>query len=517
VFHLNSGNHLLTIDMGTSAAKATIFSRNFERVATASKDQTTLRPRPGWAEQDPENWWKLVSSAVREALNKSRVDPEDIAVVGVTAQMHGSVPVDKEGNPLMNCIIWAEVRARAEAAELNKKISQIPSLRGLTIWAYYTAAKIMWMKKNRPEIYRRIHKVLLPKDYIRFKLVKEFGTDITDAGGSQMYDRQKGVWNSPLLEAMGISESILPQIGNTADIAGEVTEDAARETGLRQGTPVIFGGGDGGFIRVGLGEIDVGDAYVYLGTAPAAYICVDREIKDTEQVYCTPLPNQPGKWLIGGFNGPTTASMSWYKEELGNLEVEAAEKLGISVYQMMDREAEKINPGSDGLVILPHFQGERTPLYTTDAKATIFGLRLGHTRAHIIRAILESVGYAARSVTEIAEEKYGADFSHLRLYGGGAKSKIWRQIMADIFGKPVLIPKETEVGSLGLAYTAAVGIGWYNNIDEIGIRPNPITAKIQPNPEDSKTYQSMFEIYQRLDHNMMEIYDMARAIDIGSA
>jgi sugar (pentulose or hexulose) kinase len=224
---------------------------------------------------------------------------------------------------------------------------------------------------------------------------------------------------------------------------------------------------------------------------------------------------QPKKWLIGGFNGPTTASMFWYKDQLGSIEVAAAEKEGISVFQMMDKEAEKISPGSEGLIILPHFQGERTPLYTTDAKATMFGLRLGHTRAHIIRAILESVGYATRSVTEIAEKKYGATFSRVRLYGGGAKSRIWRQIMADIFGKPVLIPKETEVGSLGLAYTASVGIGWYKSLEEIGVRPNPIVETVQPNKDSSKIYQSIFEIYQQLDQNMLEIYEMTRKLDLG--
>lgn len=505
----------MTIDMGTSAAKATIFSRNFERVVTASRDQVTIRRRPGWAEQDPNRWWEIISTATQEALEKSNIDPKEIAVVGVTAQMHGSVPMDKEGTPLMNCIIWAEVRARAEVAKLNEKISKIPSLKGMKIWAYYTAAKILWIRKHRPEIYQKIHKVLLPKDYIRFKLVEKFGTDKTDAGGSQMFDRQQGVWNKALLEAMDIPESILPEIHDMAEIAGKVTKKASEETGIPEGTPVIYGGGDGGFIRVGLGEIDIGEAYVYMGTAPSAYICVDREIKDTEGVYCSPLPMQPNKWVIGGFNGPTTAAMFWYKDQLGSIEVAAAEKEEISVFQMMDKEAEKIPPGSEGLIILPHFQGERTPLYTTDAKATMFGLRLGHTRAHIIRAILESVGYTARSVTEIAEKKYGANFSKVRLYGGGAKSRIWRQIMADIFGKPVLIPKETEVGSLGLAYTAAVGIGWYKSLEEIGVRPNPIVETVQPDKASSKIYQSMFEIYQQLDQNMLEIYGMTRKLDLG--
>ena len=511
---MTTGSYIMTIDMGTSAAKATILSSDFERIATASRDQDTIRTRPGWAEQDPKAWWRIVTSATQEVIKKSSIDPTEIAVIGVTAQMHGSVPVDKDGNSLMNCIIWAEVRARAEAAELNEKISHVPSLKGMIIWAYYTAAKIMWIKRHRPDVYKRIYKVLLPKDYIRFKLTRRFATDVTDAGGSQMFDPERQQWNRPLLDVMEIHESILPEIRKTEDLAGEVTEEAARETGIPEGTPVIVGGGDGSFIRVGLGEIDVGDAYVYMGTAPAAYVCIDHQVKDAERVYCMPLLNQPGKWLIGGFNGPTVASMFWYENQLGYLEAAAAEKEGISVFQMMDREAEKISPGSDGLIMLPHFQGERTPLYTTDAKATIFGLRLGHTRQHIIRAILESVGYAARSVTEIAEKKYGASFSTVRLYGGGAKSKIWRQIMADIFGKPVQIPKETEVGSLGLAYTAAVGIGWYRDLGEIGIRPNPIVETVQPNEHSSRVYQSMFEIYQKLDQSMLEIYGMARGIDL---
>jgi len=501
-----TGSHIIIIDIGTSAAKVAILSRDFERIAAASRDQDTIRTRPGWAEQDPKAWWNMITSATLEVLGKSGIDPREIAVVGVTAQMHGPVPVDKEGNPLMNCIIWAEVRAQAEAVELNRKISRVPSLRGMIISPHYTAAKIMWIKRHRLDVYQRIHKILLPKDYIRFRLTKNLATDVTDAVGSQMFDPEKQRWNKPLLDAMEISESILPKVKNAVDIAGEVTEEAAKETGIPAGTPVIVGGGDGSFIQIGLGEINVGDAYIYMGTAPATYICIDHEIKDTEHIYCTPLPNQPGKWLIGGFNGPTIASLSWCEKELGNLEAEAAKKEGVNIFQMMDKEAERVPPGSDGLIILPHFQGERAPLFTTDAKATIFGLRLGHTHAHIIRAILESVGYAARSVTEVAEKKYGITFSRIRLYGGGSKSIIWRQIIADIFGRPVLILKDPEISSLGLAYAAAVGIGWYKNFGEIGVQPNPIVETVQPNMESSKTYQSIFKIYQKLDQNMLEMY-----------
>ncbi|MBL7118651.1 xylulokinase [Candidatus Bathyarchaeota archaeon] len=512
---MKNGTYILTIDMGTSAAKATIFSKSFKRVATASRDQTTIRQKPGWAEHDPHLWWKIISSATKEALKKSGIDPQDLAVVGTTAMMHGSVPVDRTGIPLMNCIIWAEVRARAEAAELNEKISQTPSLKGLFIWPYYTAAKIMWIKRHRPKVYQKIHKVLLPKDYIRFKLTERFATDVTDAGGSQMYDPVNKGWNKTLLELMDVPESILPEIKDRQDIAGEVTKKASLETGIPEGTPVIVGGGDGGFVRLGLGEIDVGDAFVYMGTAPAAYVIIDHEVKDPEKVLCREFPGQPGKWMIGGFNGPTSAGMFWYKDQLGDIEVAVAAKEGISVFQVMDREAEKIPPGSDGLILLPHFQGERTPLYTTDAKATMFGLRLGHTRAHIIRAILESVGYAARSVTEIAEKKYGANFSRVRLFGGGSKSKIWRQIMADIFGKPVVIPKEYEASSLGLAYVASVAAGWHDSVEGVASRPNPIVETIQPNKESVKVYQSMFEIYQKLDENMLEIYEMVRKVDLG--
>jgi len=467
---------------------------SIDRIGIASLEIKTRYPRPTWAEQDPNDWWRLVTETIRMVLKKTDTSPEKICAVGLCAQSHAPVLIDEKGKPLMKSLIWSDLRAQAQSNKMTT-VLQKEGVRSRRILPFHTAAKLLWIKEKCSNVYKKTSKILLPFDFIRFKLTGIIAT--TEPGATGMFDRVQKKWIDPILNFLELTEDKLPEIHSPNEIAGGVTREAAKETGLEEGTPVIYGGGDALFIPIGVGAINEGDAVSYLGTAPSLLVCVKRRVANPKG-HCINLPSIENRWWFGGFAGPVGLAFSWFKDQFGELETEVANRSKLDVYDLLTRQAEQVKPGSEGLIFLPHIMGMRSPTFNANSKAIMYGLSGGHTRAHIIRAIMEGIVYELKWIAETIEKENNVKFFSIRAVGGGAKSSCWRQILADCLNRTVLLPKEREAGALGVALTTVVSIGKYKSIEEACGTRIPIVSKVVPNKEANKTYEKMFKLFKKI-------------------
>lgn len=427
----------------------------------------TLYPRPMWAEQEAEGWWTASREAISGSLRTSGIRPEDIAGVGVCGQGHGPVLLDPERRALMPCIIWPDLRAIKQAEFIGSAI-------GRRAAAYYTAAKMLWIKENLPEEFGKMFKFVLPKDYVRMKLTDTVLTDAGDAAGTMMYSRDEGSWDHALVDFIGIPRERLPDVHPSDEVVGEVTQRASAETGLRAATPVIAGTADYLCTRLALGDyLKPRKAVIYLGSAPSIF-----------------TTGKDGK-SIGGFMGMGGASLKWYRERLHCSDA-------TSTYEALDEEAEGAGPGSGGLLFLPHLMGERSPTYNPHARGVLFGLNLSHSRRDIIRSMMEGVIFQLKMIfysLNVTEE-----LNEILVVGGGAKSSVWTQVIADVFNAEVCVPLVEEVGTLGLAVLLSSGLGIYGGISEaqrkVGLN---IARRLSPRGAHNRKYEEIFELYRNLD------------------
>jgi len=474
-------SYLLCIDLGSSVCKSVIYDLEFHEVSRAYRDIATTYPKPRWAEQDPEEWWKATVSVVRETIDKGRINPKDIAGVGVCGQSHGPVLLDKNGKVLFPCIVWPDLRAIKQSEFIKTHI-------GREVSAYYTAAKLLWIKEKYPKRFNKMYKFVLPKDYVRMRLTGRILTDVGDAMGTMMCDRDRGSWDYSLIDLIGISHDRLPEIYPSDKIVGSVTAEASHETGLKEDTLVIAGTGDARCTLLGLGDaIRPGRVVVYLGSAPSIF-----------------TSTRDGQ-LVGGFMGPGGQSLKWFKELLCSKHSELS-------YRILDMEAEEVEPGSGGVFFFPHLMGERGPFYNPYAKGVIFGLSLGHKRGHIVRAMMEGVIFHLKLISS-NRIKRPEQISEIIAVGGGAKSSVWRQIIADMFDIPVCLPDREETGTLGLALLLSVSLGIYSNISEsskkVGLR---IIERTTPRKTYHQKYEKMFSFYVKLENALSNFYSTSNLI-----
>ncbi|MEM3713397.1 MAG: FGGY family carbohydrate kinase [Nitrososphaeria archaeon] len=475
----------LSIDLGTSALKVCIYDLNFNTIAKCTTENITYFPEPNWCEQDQMEWWEKTKKLIREALKISKIDPSVIMGVGICGQCHGPNLVNKLGNPLYPCIIWPDLRSIPEAEEIKKMV-------GVNVSPYYTAAKLLWIRKHYPNLLERTYKILLPKDFLRTKLTKDFCTDIWDAYATQLYNPNKLSYDEKLVDYIKVPLEKLPDIHLSTEVVGTICEEASTETGLPSDIPVIAGKGDGSPDLLGYFTEPYKTILIYLGTAPA--VLIPTENKETLFPF------------IAGFMGAGGgALLKWFKENFGVPEENVSSALGISAYSLLDQEAEKLEVGSGNLLFLPHMMGERAP-HNPEAKGVLYGLSLGHTKVHVYRSILEGIALHLYNIyNSLKEQNARINPNKIILFGGGAKSYIWKKIFADIFNLPVYSLVEEETATMNVAVLTSVGVGVYKDIEEAVKRIKiKLKDKVTPSQENHERYTHLNNKYKELEKKLFQ-------------
>ena len=493
--------YLLAIDLGTMSCKVAIFSDAGELISHARADLTIHYPQPTWVEAVPDDWWATVIKLIGKTLDASGISANRIAGIGLCGLMHALVPIDGDGNAIDRAMLWMDQRCKPQAEWMIQNFGEkIRQFAGRLPSTTTSAAKLLWLKENKPDVVERTYKFLLAKDYIRLKLTDEFATDVSDSGGTSLIDREGKDWSVELLEEIiGVSAEKMPVIRQSTDIAGYVTQQAASETGLAQGTPVIVGSSDVLATLTGANIYAPRRVCLYMGTA--AWMAMSAETDDRIHPFSEDVRLRY-RWL--GATATLGAGLKWYKEVLGQAEASQAEKNGVDPYVDIEREAAKAPPGAGGLIFIPHLMGERAVKHNPDAKGTLFGLTLGHQKRHIIRAILEGNAYIIRHLFDVHEDS--DEITEILTVGGGAKSSLWREIIANVTGKTVLVPRIFEAASLGVAILAGVGTGVLNSIQEAANAWIHIADRMEPNTALMQRYEKSYKLYRDLDRTLQKFY-----------
>jgi len=503
--------YLLGIDVGTSGTKTVLFDENGNSVAQALGEYPLYQPEMGWAEQRPEDWWNAAAETIKQVISKSGVNSADIKGVGLTGQMHGMVLLGRDCHVLRPAIIWCDQRTQAECDQMTEiigrerliEITANPALTG------FTASKVMWVKNHQPDIFDKIYKILLPKDYIRFKLTGEFATEVSDASGMQFLDVPHRCWSDEVLEKLGIDKEWLPKVYESPEITGYITREVAELTGLKEGTPVVGGGGDQAAGAVGNGIVKHGIVSSTIGTSGVVFAYTDEvriDPKGRVHTFCHAVPNT---WHIMGVTQGAGLSMQWMRNNFGGMEKELAQFLDKDPYDIITEEAAQARPGCMGLIYLPYLMGERTPHLDPYAKGVFFGISAMHTRQDMFRAVMEGVSYSLRDCLEIIREM-GTEVNEIRASGGGGRSKLWRQMQADNFHNAVSTINSSEGPAFGAALLAGVGAGIYASVPEACEATIRITGVQEPLTENIPIYDRYYEVYKRLYADLKETFKLVR-------
>jgi xylulokinase len=491
--------YLLGIDIGTSGTKTVLFDLQGTAVASALSEYPMQQPKAGWAEQNPADWWNAVVESIRAVLAKSGVRSSYIKGIGLSGQMHGLVLLDKENQVLRPSIIWCDQRTGKECEEITSKIgakrlieiTANPALTG------FTASKVMWVKNNEPHIYEKAAHILLPKDYIRFMLTGIFATEVSDASGMQFMNIAERKWSPEVLSKLDIDASLLPKVYESVEISGTVHKEAARLTGLLEGTPVVGGGGDQAAGAVGNGIVRPGVVSSVTGTSGVVFAYTNKVTIDPMGRVHTFCHAVPKAWHIMGVTQGAGLSLKWFRDNFCQAEKETAAQMNIDPYALLDQEADLVSAGSEGLIYLPYLMGERTPHLDPDARGVFFGLSARHTRRDMLRAVMEGVAYSLRDCMEIIR---GMEIpvNEVRASGGGGKSVLWRQMQADMFETGVMTVNASEGPALGAALLAGVGTGMYKSVPEACETAIKTVSLQNPIAENSKVYSKYYPIYRNL-------------------
>lgn len=508
---MNNKRYIIAYDLGTTGNKATIFDDEGNLVSSAFSGYKTYFPKTSWVEQEPKDWWKAIGSSNKKLLEKSGVKPYEIACLTFSGQMMGCVPVDKNDEPLGQALIWADQRGVKQTERLISKLGKeyIYRIVGHRPSASYSAAKIMWIKDNEPERFKRIYKVLHAKDFIAARMTGNFYTDYSDASGTNLFDINNLTWSDEIIEAAGLLKDILPEAVPSTEVVGKLKKSVALELGLTEGIPVIIGGGDGCCAAAGAGVIAPGATYHYLGSSSWIGIATEKPIIDPQMRTFNWVHVVPGLYSPTGTMQAAGASYQWMRDILCPIETKEAEEKGINPYQIMDERAAKIPVGSSNLLYLPYLMGERSPYWNTLAKGAFIGFSIKHTRDHMIRAVMEGVALNLKIILDAFIEQ-GAEIDKIRLIGGGAKSIIWRNILSDMFNKTIIIPNLLdEATSMGAALIGGVGVGIY---DDFGFADKMFKIKenIIPDENNSKIYNRIYPAFKDAYKGLEGVYNILK-------
>ncbi|WP_248924892.1 xylulokinase [Paenibacillus hamazuiensis] len=490
--------YFLGIDLGTSAVKCILVDQEGKVKAAHSVEYPLLQPQPGWAEQHPEDWWNGTAGCIAELLRHAGVSGAEVKGIGLSGQMHGSVFLDRSLQVVRPALLWCDQRTAAECEWIEAAVGKerLGELTGNKALTGFTAPKVIWLRNHEPERYAQVAHLMLPKDYVRLKLTGAFGMDMADASGTLLLDVAGRRWSTEVVERLGIPMEWLPPLYESNEIAGRLLPEAAALTGLAAGTPVVAGGGDQACGAVGVGVVRQGVASVALGTSGVVFVHDDSYQPEPEcrlHAFCHGVP---GKWHRMGVMLAAGGSFQWWRNHFAGEEMEKARQEGRDVYEYLTALAETAPLGSEGLLFLPYLSGERTPHPDPKARGGFIGLSLRHDKAHLTRAVLEGITFGLRDSLELVKAS-GAPITELRVNGGGARSPFWRQMIADIFGYPVVTVNSTDGPAYGAAVMAASGV-LGRSIEELCERWIAVESRVEPDPARQAQYEKIYAVYRSL-------------------
>lgn len=488
----------LGIDVGTTSTRVLAINEKGEIKASVSKEYPMLTPQPGWAEQDPEDWWRATVEGIREAISKG-MDPQEVKGIGLSGQMHGSVFLDKDGKVIRPAILWCDQRTAEQCEWITEKIGKdkVVQYTCNPVLTGFTAPKIIWLRDKEPSNFEKLAKVLLPKDYIRYRLTGEYASEVSDASGTSLFDVKNRRWSKEMVEGMGLSMDILPTVAESPEITGHLSKIASEETGLPEGIPVVGGGGDQAAGGVGAGVVEKGKIFVSLGTSGVVFAFTEEPVIDKGLRLHTFCHAVPGKWHVMGVMLSAGGSYRWFRDALGEPERTVAKMIGVDEYELINKEAEKAPPGCEGLIFLPYLTGERTPHADPYARGVFFGLTYRCTKGYLARAVMEGVSFGLRDSYEIMKEM-NIPVEEIRMIGGGARSPLWRRITASIFNMPNYTLNLEEGPSFGVALLASVGVGFYSSVEEACKATIFLKERTEPVKEEVEVYDKLYKVYGEL-------------------
>ncbi|HJW83602.1 MAG TPA: xylulokinase [Anaerolineae bacterium] len=493
-------SYLLGIDVSTTGAKALLIGEQGAVIASATTEYSLATPRPLWSEQSPADWWQGAGASIGAALSQAGLTGDDVAAVGLTGQMHGLVLLDESGQVLRPAILWNDQRTGPQCAAITEKVGGLHRLLQLTgnaVLPGFTAPKIAWVRENEPNIYERVAHILLPKDYVRYCLTGEYATEVSDASGMSLLDVANRRWSKEMLAALDIPIEWLPRCTESPEISGRINAWAAQATGLKAGTPVVGGGGDQAAQAVGSGIVKAGVISVTSGTSGVVFAHSETYAAEAQgrlHAFCHAVP---GKWHLMGVMLSAGGSFRWLRDSIGDVERVTARLTGDDPYDLLTREAAQAQVGSEGLIFLPYLTGERTPYPDPRARGAFVGLTLRHGKAHLVRSVLEGVSFGLRDSLELIRG-VGVPIEQVRASGGGARSPLWRQIQADVFGTELVLVNVTEGAAFGAALLAGVGAGTYASVDEAVEQTVCVTDRTLPIADNVRQYQKLYAVYRSL-------------------
>jgi xylulokinase len=499
--------NVLGIDVGTGGTRAVVIDERGRIVASATAEHAAFAsPQTGWAEQDARDWWRATQRAVRAVLLESNA--EGIACVGLSGQMHGATLLDAHREVLRPAIIWCDGRTSEQCSAITERIGaeQLIELVANPALAGFTLPKMLWVREHEPEVWREVRSVLLPKDYVRLQLTGEFATDVADASGTLLFDVVNRRWSQEMFSAFEIDEGIMPAVWESAEVCGRVSKSGAAATGLREGTPVVAGAGDQAAGAVGMGIVEAGVVSATIGTSGVVFAATDRPAFDKHgrvHTFCHAIPN---RWHVMGVTQAAGLSLRWFRDTFGvttSLETAGAfsnketHQTKRDPYELLCAEASAAPSGADGIIWAPYLMGERTPHLDPLARAALVGLTAHHTRAHIVRAILEGVAFSLRdTLTIFAEMKVPVET--IRLGGGGARSPLWRQIQAEVYGREVQMVEAEEGAAFGAALLAGVGAQIWRSVDEACAQVVRVAGQVHPDSSATALMNVGYEKFRKL-------------------
>jgi xylulokinase len=490
---LNKGKklmpYLMGLDISTTGAKALIIDETGKVIASQNTPQPISQPKPLWSEQHPQDWWDGIVKSIRAALEYANLKGEQIAAIGLTGQMHGLTMLDAQGEVLRPAILWNDQRTQKQCDEITRRIGfeRVIELTGNRVLTGFTAPKIVWVRENEPDVYNRTAHILLPKDYIRYKLTGDYASEVSDSAGTSLFNVAQRTWSDEVVDALEIPHSWLPTIHEGTEQTGAVSVEAAELTGLKAGTPVIGGGGDQAAGAVGMGAVEPRIIGVTVGTSGVVFAPLAQYSYEPEgrlHAFCHAVP---GQWHFMGVMLSAAGCLQWYRDTL------AADL----PFDKLLAEAANVPAGSEGLFFMPYLTGERTPHPDPLARGGFIGLTSRHTRGHLTRAVLEGVAYGLKDSFTLISNAGSVDDLEVRISGGGAKSPVWQQIIADVLGAPLVNVNTTEGAAFGAALLAAVGAGVYGDVSSACQNTIDTGESVAPGA-DAQVYAEQYAIYQSL-------------------
>ena len=505
--------YLIGVDIGTSATKTVLFDENCQVIATASQEYPLYQPQNGWAEQEPLDWYSAVTATIKEVVKKSGAAADDIKGIGLSGQMHGLVMLNEDNEVIRPAIIWCDQRTGKECAEITARvgaerlieITANPALTG------FTASKILWVRNHEADNYRACRHILLPKDYIRFMMTGEYATEVSDASGMQLLDVPHRCWSEEILAKLDINPAWLPKVYESPEITGYISEEFAAKTGLSTKTAVVGGAGDNAAAAVGTGIVEDGRAFTTIGTSGVVFAHTSKPLIDPKgrvHTFCCAVPNS---WHVMGVTQAAGLSLKWFRDNLAeSYKVLAAQK-GVDAYDLINEDVAKVPIGSRRLIYMPYLMGERTPHLNPDCRAVFFGLSAIHTKADMLRAVMEGVSYSLTDCLDILREMK-VNVSEMMACGGGGKSRIWRQMLADMYGCEVKTIKAQEGPALGVAILAGVGTGIFEDVPSACRQFIEQDTWCQPDAASKAYYEKGHRLYKKLYERLKDCYEDLAAL-----